>query len=150
MVLPDFGPNGALFVVVAVLLLIFLHSVFARFLSAVTNKSAHVHVGGGFVAGLYLGYDVDPDAMIVQELVGTTTEISSEIAGQILFVFWTLSVIEIVVGGMFVAEKRGRWGLLGALIIAVSGYLFPILPEIAISMFLFGALVFAYSEDHGF
>jgi len=88
--------------------------------------------------------------MIVQELVGTTTEISSEIAAQILFVLWILSVIEIVVGGMFVAEKRGRRGLLGALIIAVSGYLFSILPELAISMFPFGALVFAYSEDHGF
>lgn len=150
MALPDFGTNDVLFVVVAALLLIFLHSVFARFLSVVTDKSAHIHVGGGFVAGLYLGYDVDPEAMVVHELVGITTEISPEIAAQILLVLWILSVIEIVIGGMFVAEKRGRWGLLGALIIAVSGYLLPILPELAIPMLPFGALIFAYSEDSGF
>jgi len=118
-----------------------------RFIETITDRTTETHLAGGFVSGLYWGYDLDPDAMIIRELVNLTATIGSSFLSFILTALAILSFLEIVFGSLYIWEKRGKLGVFGFGIVVCSGYLFPRITELGIILFLFGIMFFVYSKE---
>lgn len=146
------GPNVdlVLTLVVAWILSFFLIGIGHRFVDTVTDRATETHLAGGFLSGMYLGFDVDPDTMIIRELVDLTVLIGSSTLSSILSVVTVLSLFEILFGQLYIWDNRGRVGVLGSLLVMGSGYLLPRTRWIGIFLFLFGAIFYVYSEESGF
>lgn len=136
--------------VAAWILSVFLVSIGHRFMSTITDRATEAHLGGGFIAGAYLGYDVDPDTMIIRELVSLTEIIGASFLSSILAFLTVLSLFEIFVGQAYIWDKRGRIGVLGSVLVMGSGYLLPRTGWVGIFVFLFGALIYVSSEKSDF
>lgn len=136
--------------IVIVILSMYLIGIGNDFLETITEKTTQTHLGGVFVSGLYLGYNIDPDTMIIRELVSLITVIDTPLLSLILTGLSILSIIEIFFGILYIWEKRGKIGVSGCGIVMCSGYLFPKKPRMAILSFLFGILLFIYSEESDF
>lgn len=136
--------------VVIILTSSFLISIGSRFVETVSDRTVETHLGGGFIAGLYTGYELDPDAMILREFVNLTAILGKPFLSFVLTSLSILSVIEILFGLLYTLEKRSKSGLFGHLLVICSGYLFPRTSRVAIFVFLFGILSFVYSKESGF
>lgn len=143
-------PELVLSLVATVILSFFIVSIGHRFVETITDRATEAHLGGGFLSGAYLGYDVDPDTMVIEELVNLTTFIGSSSLSLILTSLSVLSVIEILFGQLYIWDKREKVGVLGSGMVMCSGYLFPNITEAAIILFLFGALFYVSSEKSDF
>jgi len=97
---PDMLPSY----IAVVLISVFLISIGHRFIETVSDKTTWTHFGGGFVSGLYLGYDLDPDAMILRELVDLTAILGSSFLSSVLSALNILFVFEILLGSLYIAE----------------------------------------------
>lgn len=128
----------------------FLVGIGHRFVVTITERAAGVHLGGGFLSGLYLGFDVDPDTMIIRELVDLTAMIVSSFLSSILAFLTFLSILEILIGQIHIWDKRGKTGLFGSVLLACSGYVLPATEWIGILVFLFGILFYFSSEKSDF
>ena len=144
------SPQLLLSYVAVVILSLFIIGLGNRFIETISDRTTETHLGGVFVSGLYLGYDLDPDAMIIQEIAGLTVIIESSSILFILTALSVLSILEILFGLLYVWEKRGKIGVFGCGIVMCSGYLFPKVTEVGILSFLFGVIFFIYSEESGF
>ncbi|ELZ40628.1 hypothetical protein C471_07591 [Halorubrum saccharovorum DSM 1137] len=137
--------------IVVVLISVFLISIGHRFIDTVSDKTTWTHFGGGFVSGLYLGYDVDPDAMILRELVDLTVILGSSFLSSVLSALNILFVFEILLGSFYIADKRGKAGVLGSVLVICSGYLLPGTTQVVgIGLFIAGSLAFMYSDESDF
>lgn len=146
---PDPSPQFVLSLVAVVILSFFLVSIGHRFLETVTDRAAGVHLGAVFLSGLYWGFDVDPDTLVIKELVELTA-IGPSSLSSILTFLTILSIFEIFVGQMYIWDKRGKTGVFGSVLVACSGYLLPITEWIGIFVFLFGAVLYLDSEKSDF
>jgi hypothetical protein len=136
--------------VVVILTSIFLISIGNRFVETISDRTVETHLGGGFIAGLYTGYGLDPDAMILREFVNLTAILSRPFLSFVLTSLTILSLIEIVLGLLYTLEKRSKSGPFGHLLVICSGYLFPMTSRVAIFVFLFGISFFVHSKESGF
>lgn len=136
--------------VVVILISIFLITIGNRFVETVSDRTVETHLGGGFIAGLYTGYGLDPDAMILREFVNLTAILARPFLSYVLTTLTIISLIEIVFGLLYTLEKRSKSGPFGHLLVTCSGYLFPRTPQVAIFVFLSGILLFVYSKESGF
>ena len=143
-------PELVLSFVAAVILSFFFISIGHRFIETVTDKTTETHLGSGLISGAYLGFDVDPDTLVIKELIDLTAIIGSSSLSSILTFLTVLSAFEIFVGQLHILDKRGRIGVLGSGAVAYSGYLFPNVAEAAMILLPFGLLCFLYSEESGF
>lgn len=78
------------------LISVFLIRIGQQFIETASDKTTWTHLGGGFVSGLYLGYDLDPDAMILRELVDPTDILGSSFLSSVLSAPNILFAIEIL------------------------------------------------------
>jgi hypothetical protein len=147
---PNPSPQLFLSYIVIVILSVFIIGIVNRFIETITDKTTQTHLGGVFVSGLYLGYDVDPDATIIRELVDLTVIIDTPSLLFILTGLSILSIIEVFFGLLYIWEKRGKTGLTGCGLVMCSGYLFQNLTSVAIFSFLLGIIFFIYSEESRF
>lgn len=143
-------PELVLSFVAAVILSFFFVSIGHRFIETVTDRTAETHLGGGLISGAYLGFDVDPDTLVIEELIDLTAIIGSSSLSSILAFLTVLSAFEIFVGQLYILDKRGRIGVLGSGVVMYSGYLFPNVAEAGMILLPFGLLCFLYSKESGF
>jgi Na+(H+)/acetate symporter ActP len=146
----DPNPQFVLSFVAVVILSFFLIGIGNRFMETVTDRATETHLAGGFVSGLYLGYNVDPDTMIIQELVGLSSIIGSSSLSFILTSLSILGAMEMILGFFYIWDKRGKSGALGTVLIFGSGYLLPRTRWIGIFVFLLGDIFYLYSEKSDF
>lgn len=146
----DPNPQLLLSCIVVVIISVFLINIGNRFVETVSDNTTWTHLGGGFVSGLYLGYDLDPDGMILRELVDLTAILGSSFLSSVLSALNILFALEILFGSMYILDKRGKAGLFGSVLVISSGYLFPRVIEAAIFVFLLGTVFFVYSDASNF
>lgn len=146
----DPSPQLILSLVAVWLLSVFLVGIGHRFIETITDRATETHLGGGLVSGLYLGFNVDPDMMIIRELVSLTPTIDSSSLSFILASLTVLSVIEIILGLLYILDKRGKIGVLGSVLVICSGYAFPKVEEAGIILLLFGMVFYVSSKKSEF
>ena len=132
--------------VAVVLLSVFLISIVTRFVGAVSDKTTETHLGGGLVSGYYIGRGLDPEEEVIRELADLTTIIGTSELSFILFVLTIASYIELLAGASYILDKRGKIGLFGTVLVMLSGYLFPKIPEATALLLLIG-IGFFYTSD---
>jgi hypothetical protein len=119
-------------------------------METVTDRATETHLAGGLISGLYLGFDVDPDTMIIRELASLTSVIGSSSLSFILTSLTILSVMEIILGLLYILEKRGKTGAFGTILVMCSGYAFPKIELAGIFLLLFGVGFYGSSEKSDF
>lgn len=144
------SPQFLLSLVAVWLLSIFLIRIGHGFIETVTDRATETHLAGGFVSGLYLGFNVDPDTMIIRELTNLTSIIGSSSLSFILTSLTILSAMEIILGLLYILEKRGKVGTLGSVLVMGSGYTLPKIELVGIFLLLFGMGFYASSEKSDF
>jgi hypothetical protein len=132
-----------------VIISLFFISIGTRFIETISDRATETHLAGGFISGLYMGYDLDPDVMILRELVDLTIILDSSFLLSVLVVLNILSFLEIFLGSMYILGKRGKIGISGCIMVICSGYVLPKV-EGAI-LFIFGIILFfRYSDESEF
>ncbi|WP_152420157.1 hypothetical protein [Halorubrum distributum] len=150
MIGPDPSPQLVLSLVAVWLLSIFLIGIGSRFVETITDRATETHLAGGFVSALYLGFNVDPDTMIIRELVSLTSIIGSSSLSFILTSLTILSAMEIILGFFYIWDNRGKTGALGTVLVMFSGYTFPRIELAGIFLLLFGIGFYGSSEKSDF
>lgn len=147
---PEPSPQQVLSLVSVWLLSIFLIRIGHGFVESITDRATETHLGGGFVSGLYLGFNVDPDTMIIRELASLNSIIGSSSLSFILASLTILSAMEMLLGSFYILDKRGKSGAFGTLLVMCSGYAFPKIELVGIFLFLFGIGFYTSSEKSDF
>lgn len=147
---PEPNPELVLSLVAVGILSFFLIGIGSRFLETITDNTTETHLGGGFISSLYLGFDVDPDTMIIQELVSLTSIIGPSSLSFILASLSVLGAIEIILGFLYIWDKRGKTGAFGTVLVMCSGYIFPKIELAGIFLLLIGIGFYGSSEKSGF
>lgn len=151
MAVNELSPRTTIYYIAAVLALLFVYSFFIRFLNSVTDKTTQTHAGGGFLAGLYLGYNMDPDTMVLWELVDLTRLLGADFIQAATILFAVFSLIEIILGSGYIYENRGAIGMAGGLILVLAGYLLPSpYTEAGILLLIIGTTMFVITDEPEF
>jgi hypothetical protein len=125
----------------------FLNTVIIDSIDTISDRRTWVHLGGCFVSSIYAGYGLDPEAMVLQELLQVTNVIGVR---YLFYMLTALSLIELITGFLIIWEKRGRVGAVGHLLVAISGWLLVEWSSLAIVLTIAGWMIFTGSEEQRF
>lgn len=131
----------------ALLIYKFLNTVIIDSIDTISDRRTWVHLGGCFVSSIYAGYGLDPEAMVLQELLQVTNVIGVR---YLFYMLTALSLIELITGFLIIWEKRGRVGAVGHLLVAISGWLLVEWSSLAIVLTIAGWMIFTGSEEQRF
>lgn len=131
----------------ALLIYKFLNTVIIDSIDTISDRRTWVHLGGCFVSSIYAGYGLDPEAMVLQELLQVTNVIGVR---YLFYMLTALSLIELITGFLIIWEKRGRVGAVGHLLVAISGWLLVEWGSLAIVLTIAGWMIFTGSEEQRF